>query len=479
MKRFVLLFMLLVAMGAGNLFSQISAVSTKPLEIAISVQDYVNKSVQLHVEAWQKRGRYESSNDYVQRVTEEKRNAMVEKLMSEAINELKRKIDKTTNWSELRIADYDPDNQTFLIRSSQFGDFLLPVAHTDAETFEKAFYSAQKTNPDFYFTSDGKVKLNHLTFITASGKQYTYNSSDPARFAKVNVNVNLGDFNPDIEIKYADEKKPNVGQEQTISVGKSDIDVNIPIGQSGNDKTFAVIIANENYQSEAPVIFARNDGDTFRKYCVQTLGLPEKNVHFVENATLNNIRGEINWLTNVAQAYKGEANIIFYYAGHGIPDESSKAAYLLPVDGYGSDVGTGYKLDDLYTKLGALQVKNITLFMDACFSGAQRSGQMLASARGVAIKIKQDIPQGNMVVFSAAQSDETAYPYKEKGHGLFTYFLLKKLQETKGAVTLGELSSYVTTNVSQQSIVVNRKSQTPTVMPSASVGEGWKGMMLR
>jgi hypothetical protein len=116
--------------------------------------------------------------------------------------------------------------------------------------------------------------------------------------------------------------------------------------------------------------------------------------------------------------------------------------------------------------------------MDACFSGAQRSGAMLASARGVARKTAQGKPLGNMVVFSAAQGDETAYPYKEKGHGLFTYFLLKKLQETKGDVTFGELSNYITTNVQQQSIVVNSKSQTPTVIPSASL-TNWQSLKLK
>lgn len=478
MKRHYLISALVVALlYTGNLFSQTSAVSQKSLDIEFSVQEYVNNYVRPKVEEWQKRGRYESSNEYTQRVSEEKRNAMVEKLSTEAMAQLKQKIAGTTNWSQLQIADYDPDNQTFLIRSAQFGDFLLPVLRTEAETFEKGFYSTQKIDPDFYFTTDGKIKINQLTFNTANGKQYAYNSNDPARFAKVNVNVNFGEINPDIQ--YADDKKSTIGQGQTINVGKSDIDINIPVNNTINDKTFAIIIANENYQREAQVIFARNDGETFRKYCIQTLGLPEKNIRFVENATLNNIRGEINWLSSVANAYKGEANVIFYYAGHGIPDESSKAAYLLPVDGYGSDVTTGYKLEDLYSKLGGLPAKNITLFMDACFSGSQRSGQMLASARGVAIKIKQDVPQGNMVVFSATQGDQTAYPYKEKGHGLFTYFLLKKLQETKGAVTLGELSNYITTNVSQQSIVVNSKSQTPTVVPSANVGDGWKEVMLR
>ena len=50
---------------------------------------------------------------------------------------------------------------------------------------------------------------------------------------------------------------------------------------------------------------------------------------------------------------------------------------------------------------------------------------MMASARGVAIKVKQQTPKNKMVVFSAAQENETAYPFKTKQHGLFTYFLLK------------------------------------------------------
>lgn len=82
------------------------------------------------------------------------------------------------------------------------------------------------------------------------------------------------------------------------------------------------------------------------------------------------------------------------------------------------------------------------MFLDACFSGAKREGDMLASARGVAIKVKETQPKGNMVVFSAAQNDETAYPYKEQKHGLFTYYLLKNTRN-KGEVTLGDLADFV------------------------------------
>ena len=101
---------------------------------------------------------------------------------------------------------------------------------------------------------------------------------------------------------------------------------------------------------------------------------------------------------------------------------------------------------------------------------------MMKAARGVAIKAKSAPVSGNMVVFSAAQGNETAYPLQSKEHGLFTYFLLEKLQKSAGAVTLGELSDYVTKQVAETSIVVNEKSQTPTV--TAPVGttdwRNWK-----
>lgn len=256
--------------------------------------------------------------------------------------------------------------------------------------------------------------------------------------------------------------------------GASDVDWDIPTTGAKNTKTFAVIVGNERYESVANVPYAQHDGAVVREYCMRTLGLPEQNIHLRENATLNNLRAELNWLKQVCEAYEGQANVLFYYAGHGIPDESSKNAYLLPVDGLGNDIATGYAIDDLYATLGAMPAKRVMVFMDACFSGSKREEGMISSARGVAIKSKGGQPQGNMVVFSAAQGDETAYPLKEEGHGLFTYYLLKKIQESKGSATLEELADYVTTNVRQQSVVRNGKSQTPTVKAAAVVEEEWK-----
>lgn len=267
--------------------------------------------------------------------------------------------------------------------------------------------------------------------LDAEGELYLANNDiSKAREIYNTILKETPDFYAQTETKLSKFMKEHKGD---------DVDINIPIANNMSNLTFAVIISNEKYQMEKPVQYAENDGKIFTEYCKKALGLPEKNVHFITNATLNNIKHEIKWLQDVIAVYNGDAKVIFYYAGHGIPDEQNKSAYLLPIDGYGSDVTTGYALEDLYKALGCLPSKAVTVFLDACFSGAKRDGDMLASARGVAIKVKQNYPTGNMVVFTAAQGDETAYPYKEEGHGLFTYYLLKKLQETKGDVTLGEL----------------------------------------
>ena len=233
-------------------------------------------------------------------------------------------------------------------------------------------------------------------------------------------------------------------QDQEVEIKRasltSAVDENIPISNKNNTNTFVVIIANENYQSVASVPFALNDGNIFREYCLKTLGIPEKHIQYVPDATGNQIKQKVGWLRTNSEVNGENTQIIFYYSGHGIPDESNRTAYLLPVDGIGTDITTGYKLDDLYAALGNIPSKNVTVFMDACFSGNTRNDgkEMLVAARGVAIKARSGMPQGNMVVFSAAQSDETAYPDYEEKHGMFTYYLLKKLQEIEGNVTLQE-----------------------------------------
>lgn len=251
----------------------------------------------------------------------------------------------------------------------------------------------------------------------------------------------------------------------------SDVDINIPqiADRAINKDLFVVAIGNEKYfdGSIPSAKYASNDVSTFVEYCQQTLGVPKDQIHKLENATLNQLKYELNWLKSVASVYDGNAKFILYYAGHGIPDEVSKVSYILPADCYVNDLSTAYSLEELYTSLCSLETNNVLVFLDACFSGKSRNGAFLTASRGVAIKPKSYTPQKeSLLVLSATQNDETAYPYEDQQHGLFTYFLLKKLQSTPNALTIKELSEYVIENVKRSSIVINGKPQTPTIITS-------------
>ena len=279
--------------------------------------------------------------------------------------------------------------------------------------------------------------------------------------------------------KAAEQGNKEAKEALTWMKNPDNVDMKIPQAVTKNGNTFAVIIANENYKRLDSVPYAKRDGLMFSEYCEKTLGMPTENIRVYNDATYGDMLMAISDIKSIAAAYRGELNVLFYYAGHGAPMEGTQEAYLLPVDSYGAHSGAALSLDDLYSELGKMGARATTVFLDACFSGASREGGMLASARGVAVKPKEAAPTaGNVVVLSAASGEETALPYEEMKHGMFTYYLLKKLKESKGDVTLGELSDYVIQNVRQRSAVVNRKSQTPTVLTSGAVAETWRSIKL-
>ena len=367
-------------------------------------------------------------------------------------------------------------NSAFEATTNALRELSIP---TGVKHIGKGAFTIQGNNPFKYSEYDGLITSLPTWITSGNSEQYGISPKAVERYNATRLTQAQPAQQP--QVIYVQQPVAQTVPAATPArpAPSSDVDQNIPEAPVTNTNTFAIIIANENYLKETPVQYALNDGEMFKTYCQKVLGLPEDNIHYTEDATLNMILAEVDWIAKVAKAYNGEASLIVYYAGHGIPDEASGSSYLLPVDGIGNNLRTGYSLAELYKTLGALPAKSVTVFMDACFSGAKRGEGMLASARGVAIKAKPEAPKGNMVVFSAAQGDETAYPYEDKGHGLFTYFLLKKLQETKGQVSLGELAQYVQQQVSRRSIVTNGKSQTPCVTPSESVVGTWKGKMLK
>lgn len=251
-----------------------------------------------------------------------------------------------------------------------------------------------------------------------------------------------------------------------------------PITNIKNNNTFALIITNEDYEMAANVDNATSDGLAFKEYCLKTLGIPNGNLKYYTNLTYGKMRKAISDILELTNMMNGEANLIVYYAGHGIPDNKTKDAFIMPVDADGTDTDVCVSLGDLYEKINATNLNHCVVFLDACFSGAQRGGDMIVAARGVKLKPKELVPTGKTIVFSATSDDEAAYSHSEERHGLFTYFLLSKLQESKGKANLGALADYITEKVSLESRRINNIPQTPRVSVSAGLEDSWKSIKL-
>ncbi len=434
-------------------------------------KEYVTKGINL----WRQKGEFERTSEWQKRVTPEAQEQKIRSLLAEAEDKYVM-FHVNNDPLHLNLGKYDADNEVFSVSDPKYGAAYLAVPYAEAKDFKAKW--DQKTTQYKMRVLDDKIKLTYLSVQLPNGKTYAYRNTDA-------VNYNLSEVEYDFDVIELDKLYASSQQgQQNISstklkVGKSKVDTDIPTTGASNPNTFVIIFANEDYKNVASVPFAKNDGSVFQKYCQRTLGIPVTNIHYVENASFNDMRIQLAWLKDICDAFEGQASLIIYYAGHGIPDESDKSAYLLPVDGDSRYVQSAYKLDDFYQKLGSMNAKAVTVFMDACFSGSKREAGMLASARGVALKAKSGVPQGNMVVFSAAQGDETAYPNREQQHGLFTYYLLKKLQETQGDIALKDLGEYIIKQVSQQSLLINEKKQTPCVTPSASLGSEWQNWKLK
>ena len=443
---------------------------------------YAKEYVESRIERWQTKDPYETIDEYKARVTQQTRDAKIKELLKQAEAEYIKTYTADIRFTDMLLKPYDAENRVFLVES-KYGELIVPVPreHNEAQVFESSWAGMQFKDPKFYINND-KLMLSSLTFVTPTGDTYRYDGDESLNYTETVVDMNFSDIDTSkLVAEDHSSTPPGVRRSKTmVSVGKSDVDTDIPESKEVNDKTFAYIIANEDYSMVAPVPMAQNDGQTFGEYCRKTLGLPETNVRYYPNASYGIMLSAIQDLKNIAKVYDpGEINVIFYYAGHGVPNEATKDAFLLPIDANGQQTEVCYSLNKLYSELAGLNANSVVVFLDACFSGAGRDGDMLASARGVALKAKAEKPQGNMVIFSAASGDETAYPFKEKGHGLFTYYLLKKLQESKGNATLQEIGDYVTEEVRRQSQLVNHKLQTPTVSASTAMGDSWKNMKLK
>lgn len=465
---------------ANNNTDNISNFTNKKASISDRIKAYVEEKVN----EWQQKGEFEKTVDYKQRVNEVSRNKKIEEFQKNAIENLKKEYKETVNYKNIKLGLYDADNESFLLSSDELGEFVVAVPVAEAPNFKQNFSSYQFNNPDF-FIKDNNFILSYTEIVNpVNKKKYIYDSKNNATYATTSINYKFNDIVIDVESKAGGFGSNIKKGTNTISVGKPEVDMDIPVNNVIKANTYALIIGNEDYttfqsdlSSEVNVDFAANDAKVFKEYCVKTLGIPEKQIKLLINATSAQMNQSIAWLTNLVNVDEGKAEVVFYYSGHGLPDEKTKEGYLIPVDVSGNNVTNGVKVNDLYAKLNEFPSKKVTVFLDACFSGGARN-QALVAMKGVKVRPKENVVNGPMVVFTSSSGDESSGVYREKQHGYMTYYLLKALQDSKGNISYKDLANALISNVKKET-ALSGKLQSPQVNPSPAVEAAWESWKIK
>ena len=146
---------------------------------------------------------------------------------------------------------------------------------------------------------------------------------------------------------------------------------------------------------------------------------------FVQNVNSGSLLQKVNWL------FEGEADtVLFYFAGHGIFDESADFGYIVTKDG--RNPSWGVNIDTILGLANSAypRIRNTIIIFDCCHSGhigdsGLRNGASYATiGKGVTI-------------MTACTSKQVAMEYG--GEGLFTSTLINGL-EGEAADVLGDIT---------------------------------------
>jgi hypothetical protein len=252
----------------------------------------------------------------------------------------------------------------------------------------------------------------------------------------------------------------------------SDVDT-LPSAKSKSHKNaYAIVIGIEQYREKLPKAdFADRDAKLVGEYLTKVMGYPEENVVVRTNdkASLTDlIKYFENWLPNNVEK---DSSVFVYYSGHGAPNPKTGDAYMVPYDGDPTFVdATGYPMKRLYAALDKLSVKDVTVVLDSCFSGAGGRSVLAKGAKPMGLSVEHSLGSiGKTLVLAASAGDQISSAYEEKGHGLLTYFFLKGLQgegdlNKDGNIDMAELYDYVKPNVSKVARKQYNNEQTPQLL---------------
>jgi hypothetical protein len=383
------------------------------------------------------------------------------------------------------------------------GDFLFPPKYEYATNFNDglaAVYSDEGGNDWVvgFIKKDSVIQANFYLDISTSehdvNGEVTINIRTSGDTASLKINGEEQGGRADGN--YTIKKVARIGQDTQFTITAIDINGNsdtktitvsrqAPASSQANTAglkpenirratardAVAIIIGIQDYKRVPRADYANNDAKEFYEYAVRALGVkPEKIKMLVDDEAdeVNVVKAFENWLP--IQVNRDKTDVYVFFSGHGLPAPDGKSLYFLP-HGVDKDLlsRTAVAQNEVVAALSAAKPRSVTMFIDACYSGQTRAGDVLmANAKPVTLKSDANIYPPNFTVITASANDQISSSSPELKHGIFSFYLMKGMEgeadaNQDGKITVGEMQDYLSDKVSRQAMTLNRK-QSPQLV---------------
>ena len=243
---------------------------------------------------------------------------------------------------------------------------------------------------------------------------------------------------------------------------------------------WALLVGINKYQYDvSPLRYCVADVEAFRKALVNVAGFKPDKVFLMTDEMTDEMQpihvNIIMKLEVLANRIQPDDTFVFYFSGHGMSRDGR--SFLLATNSMTNTEGTleasSVSLDSVSRILSRVSAQQLLTIIDACrnnpISGRGDQDNLLTNdfTRGIKIKRLPSVtgkPKVNATLY-ACSIGERAYEWPQRGHGVFSYYLLEGLKggaaNNQGEVTVNSLAEYTQSKVVDWTKDYRDRKQTP------------------
>jgi uncharacterized caspase-like protein len=291
-----------------------------------------------------------------------------------------------------------------------------------------------------------RTKTISMVLIVAAFSLYTAAQQGESGFKKI-------DYTDDEELQYRGYGDPLKGLD--IANAKKNV-------VSGN--YYGLVIGIDKYNGMwQPLKNAVNDARGISNTLKNRYKFEKIVALYDEKATRANIIEAFEWLV---ENVKDTDNVFIFYSGHGEFKQTLNKGYWVPVDAVSQTTAQYISNSDIQTFLGGIKSKHTLLVSDACFSGDLFRGKTVSIPFENSENYYQKVYDLQSRQALTSGGIEPVVDNGKDGHSIFTYYLLKALNNNDGR--------FFDANQLYENLrvpVINNSDQTPIFYPVKNTGD--------